>query len=71
MQPALQLFTIHGASAAFEEDFKGTIEVGHLADLVVLDKNPKSVTSDRLNAIRVVMTLVGGEIVWQSHPLAE
>jgi predicted amidohydrolase YtcJ len=71
VEEALQLFTTHGASAAFEEDSKGTIEVGHLADLVVLDDNPKTVTSDRLEAIRVVMTLVGGEIVWQSHPPAE
>ena len=71
VEEALQMFTTNGASAAFEENSKGTIEVGHLADLVVLDDNPKTVASQRLDAIRVVMTLVGGEIVWQSHPPAE
>ena len=69
VEEALQMFTTHGASAAFDEDSKGTIEVGHVADLVVLDENPKTVSSDRLDTIRVVMTLVGGEVVWQSHPL--
>ncbi len=66
VEEAVQMFTGSGASAAFEEEFKGTVEVGHLADLVVLHDNPKAVNSDRLGTIRVAMTLVGGKVVWQS-----
>jgi predicted amidohydrolase YtcJ len=64
---ALSLYTINGARMAFEEEQKGTIEVGKLADLVVLGHNP--VTSDprTLRDIPVEMTIVGGEIVYDSH----
>ncbi len=69
VEEALQMFTSNGASAAFEEDLKGTIEVGQLADLVVLEDNPKTLASGRLRDIRVSMTVVGGRTVWQSDSL--
>ncbi len=69
VEEALQMFTSNGASAAFEEDLKGTIEVGQLADLVVLEDNPKTLPSGRLRDIRVFMTVVGGRTVWQSDSL--
>ncbi|NDY96841.1 amidohydrolase [Wenzhouxiangella limi] len=59
---ALKSYTIHCAFAAFEEERLGTIEVGKLADLVVLDRNLLEVSEDELAEARVDLTLVGGEV---------
>ena len=44
----------------------GTIEPGKLADLVVLDKNLLAIDPQEILSARVVMTLLGGEIVYQA-----
>jgi hypothetical protein len=61
---ALRMFTIDAARIGFEEDLKGTIEKGKLADLVVLSDNPYAVSRDNIGKIKVEMTLVAGEIVY-------
>ena len=58
---AIKLFTINGAKFAFEEDEKGSIEVGKRADLVVLSEDPCSVTPERIGKIPIEMTLVDGK----------
>ncbi|MCA1779176.1 MAG: amidohydrolase, partial [Xanthomonadaceae bacterium] len=65
---ALKSYTIHCAYAAFEEDRLGTIEVGKLADLVVLDRNLLEVSEDELAEARVDLTLVGGAIRYRREP---
>jgi predicted amidohydrolase YtcJ len=50
------------AIAAFEEDIKGSITPGKLADITVLSHNLLSVPDDALLDTEVVMTIVGGEI---------
>jgi predicted amidohydrolase YtcJ len=62
---AIHMFTTAAAYAAFEEDQKGTIEPGKLADLVVLEKNPYDVAVTELKNIRVNMTICRGEIVFR------
>jgi len=62
-QEALRLYTINGARASFEEGIKGSIEVGKLADLVVLGANPLTVEGWRVKDITVEKTILGGEIV--------
>ena len=57
---ALKMYTVHGAWAASEEDIKGTIEPGKLADLVVADQNPLTADKARLREIRVDYTFIGG-----------
>jgi predicted amidohydrolase YtcJ len=61
---ALQSITSWSAYQHFEEDSKGTLEVGKLADLVVLDKNPVKVEPQEIKDIRVMETIKEGETVF-------
>jgi len=58
----LPLMTSAGAYATFEEDRKGTITPGKLADLVVLDDDPRRVSVDDLRDVNVLMTMIGGNV---------
>jgi predicted amidohydrolase YtcJ len=62
---AVHMFTLGGAYGAFEENDKGTLEPGKLADFVVLSEDPFLVRSDSLKDIQVLMTVVGGEVAYQ------
>jgi predicted amidohydrolase YtcJ len=57
---ALQIATINGAYASYEENVKGSISVGKYADFVVLEKDPHLVDPDQIKNIRVMRTVVGG-----------
>lgn len=59
---ALRTWTVNAAYATFDENIKGSIEPGKLADLVVLDWNPLLVEPQELKDLKVMMTVVGGEI---------
>ncbi|MFQ5966502.1 MAG: amidohydrolase family protein [Acidimicrobiia bacterium] len=63
VEQALQLVTVQGAYAAFEEEIKGTITVGKVADLIVLSENPLQVSEADLPGIEVMVTMVGGRVV--------
>lgn len=62
----LLAMTANGAYEYFEEGRKGTLEVGKLGDLVVLDRNPLKVDPASLKDIRVVATLKAGKTVYGS-----
>jgi len=66
VQEALQIYTINGAYASFEEDIKGSIEVGKLADLVVLGADPTQVDPMTIKDIPVERTIVGGVTVYEA-----
>lgn len=59
---AIRLFTINGAIASFEEDIKGSIEVGKLADLVILSENILSWPKENIREIQVDLTMLDGII---------
>lgn len=61
---ALKMFTYNGAYASFEEDVKGTIEVGKLADLVVLSDSLLDTPNDKVRDLNVDLTMIDGEIVY-------
>jgi predicted amidohydrolase YtcJ len=64
-EQALKMFTLGSAFAAFEEQEKGSIEVGKLADLTVLSKDIMKIPEPEILTTTCAMTVVGGEIVFE------
>ena len=60
---ALKMFTINAAYAAFEENEKGSIEEGKLADLTILSDDIMKIPEAQILKTRCEMTVIGGEIV--------
>ena len=63
---ALKSYTINGAIASFEENIKGTIKVGKLADFVVLSNDLLKCSDDDILNTKVLYTIVGGKILYTS-----
>jgi predicted amidohydrolase YtcJ len=63
---ALKSYTINNAIAAFEEDIKGSLTPGKLADITVLSKDIMTVPDDEIRDAKVVYTIVGGKIAYQN-----
>lgn len=66
MDQALKICTMHGAYASHEEDVKGSITTGKLADFVFLAESPYDVEPDAVKEIQVVRTVVGGQTVHEA-----
>jgi predicted amidohydrolase YtcJ len=64
---ALTLYTRNGAYVGFEEKMKGSLEMGKLADFIVLDRDVLSVPSEQLKDVQVLKTFVGGELVYEKR----
>ena len=62
---AARAYSIDGAYAAWEENIKGTIERGKLADLVVVDRDPLTIDPNDLQYVKNLMTVVNGVIKFQ------
>ncbi|CAN5161724.1 MAG: amidohydrolase [Gemmatimonadetes bacterium] len=64
-EQALRSYTINNAYAAFEEDLKGTLTPGKLADIVVLSRDIMTVPEEQIPGTQVVYTIVGGKVRYQ------
>ena len=64
---ALKSYTINGAYASFEENIKGSIKIGKLADLVVLSNDLLKCPEDQIQSTTVLYTIVGGKILYKSE----
>ena len=64
---ALRAYTRGAAWAAFEEDLRGSVSVGKLADFTVLDTDLLAGEPEDVLQARVVATVVGGEVVWEAR----
>lgn len=66
---ASEAFAMHTTTASwvgFEENDKGTLEVGKLADIAVLAEDPFEIDAEKIKDLKVEMTLVGGEVKYQA-----
>jgi len=63
---AMRICTMHGAYASFEEDIKGSLTPGKLADLVLLEKDPHDVDPDGIVDIKVLRTILGGRTTFEA-----
>jgi predicted amidohydrolase YtcJ len=64
-EQALSLYTINAAYASFEEKIKGSLSPGKLADIVILSDDPTHIPAEKIKDIKVEMTMIGGEVVWE------
>jgi predicted amidohydrolase YtcJ len=65
---ALHAYTIGSAWFSFDEDKRGSLEPGKLADLAVLTKDYMTVPADQIGGIESLLTMVGGKIVYAAGP---
>ncbi|MDD8027394.1 MAG: amidohydrolase [Acidobacteriota bacterium] len=65
VKEALKAYTINAAAAAFEDDVRGSIKVGNLADFTVFDGNLLQLKPDDLLKAEVTLTIVDGEVVFE------
>jgi hypothetical protein len=64
LEEALRTYTLNAAYASFDENKKGTIEVGKFADLTILSDDLDTVQPEKIKDVAVEMVLVNGEIVY-------
>jgi len=67
---ALRFYTLGSAWFSFDEDVRGSLEAGKLADLAVLSADYLTVPLDEIGNIESVLTLLGGEVVYAAGDFA-
>ena len=61
---ALRAYTTHAAAMCFEEDRRGSIEPGKLADFTFLDADPRAVAPEDINKVNIISVISMGRPVW-------
>ena len=67
IEEAIRAYTLNTAYAGFEEDIKGSLEVGKLADFLILSDNLLTMDPDGIKDVSVLMTVVGGKVVYEAE----
>jgi predicted amidohydrolase YtcJ len=67
---ALRLYTLGSAWFSFDDDTRGSLEVGKLADLAVLSEDYMTIPVERIGGLESVLTMVGGQVVYAAGPYA-
>ena len=60
IEEAIGLYTVNAAYTTFDEDMKGTIEEGKLADMIVVSDDPFKIEPEKIRDMKILMTIVGG-----------
>ena len=68
VEEALRAYTTGGAYGSFDESRKGSLAVGKLADLVLLDRDIFSIPPEQIRDAKVLATVVGGKVVSGDWP---
>jgi hypothetical protein len=66
IEEAFKMYTVYAAYASFEENIKGSLTVGRLADMVVLAQDPWDVDPGEIAQIGIDVTILGGQVVYKS-----
>jgi len=70
-EDALRFYTIGSAWFSHDEEKRGSLEVGKLADIAVLSKNYMTVPVDQIGTIESMLTMVGGKVVYAAGPFRQ
>jgi len=65
-EEAIRMYTINGAYLTFEEDIKGSLEPGKLADMIILDRDIMTCPEEEIKDIKVLQTFLGGESIYKA-----
>ncbi len=66
-EQAIRFYTINNAYLNFEEKIKGSLQPGKLADLILIDRNILKCRADDIPTTKVLLTMVGGKVVWNGR----
>ncbi len=67
VEEALRAYTVDAAFASFDERIKGSLERGKLADIVLIDRDVTRIPPETIREAKVLMTVVGGRIVFETN----
>ena len=66
LEEAVRAYTLDAAYSSFEENIKGSLEPGKLADLIILSRDISTIDTDEIKDVTVDLTMVGGKIEYQA-----
>jgi predicted amidohydrolase YtcJ len=67
VEEALKSYTIHAAYASFEDNIKGSLKVGKLADYVILEENLFKIDPVKIRDVKIIETVVGGKTMYSGN----
>ena len=67
LEKAIEAYTLNGAYASFEDDIKGSITEGKLADFVVISKDLFEIPPEEIGTAKVLLTVLGGKVVHRAE----